>query len=61
MPDLYPKPPSCSCRLMLDPYARIAYDYFGGIEDIRKAKVCMYLTTSVVSYITFAKQQFETL
>ncbi|KAL5192227.1 Poly(A) polymerase I [Glycine soja] len=25
--------------LMLDPYARIAYDYFGGIEDIRKAKV----------------------
>ncbi|KAH1255192.1 Poly(A) polymerase I [Glycine max] len=27
--------------LMLDPYARIAYDYFGGIEDIRKAKVCI--------------------
>ncbi|KAK7316854.1 hypothetical protein RJT34_00610 [Clitoria ternatea] len=25
--------------LMLDPYARIIYDYFGGIEDIRKAKV----------------------
>ncbi|KAI5404750.1 hypothetical protein KIW84_051781 [Lathyrus oleraceus] len=28
--------------LMLDPYARIVYDYMGGIEDIRKAKVCMY-------------------
>ncbi|KAI5404747.1 uncharacterized protein LOC127078510 [Lathyrus oleraceus] len=25
--------------LMLDPYARIVYDYMGGIEDIRKAKV----------------------
>ncbi|KAK8465742.1 hypothetical protein PHAVU_009G164400 [Phaseolus vulgaris] len=25
--------------LMLDPHARIVYDYFGGIEDIRKAKV----------------------
>nr|KYP38052.1 putative poly(A) polymerase [Cajanus cajan] len=25
--------------LMLDPYARIVYDYFGGIEDTRKAKV----------------------
>ncbi|KAL5146086.1 Poly(A) polymerase I [Glycine soja] len=27
--------------LMLDPYARIVYDYFGGIEDIRKAKMCI--------------------
>ncbi|CAN6585640.1 unnamed protein product [Malus baccata var. baccata] len=26
-------------RLMLDPYARIVYDYMEGIEDIRKAKV----------------------
>ncbi|XP_061339868.1 uncharacterized protein LOC133286467 [Gastrolobium bilobum] len=26
-------------RLMLDPYAKITYDYMGGIEDIRKAKV----------------------
>ncbi|MCH81204.1 CCA tRNA nucleotidyltransferase 1 mitochondrial-like, partial [Trifolium medium] len=26
-------------RLMLDPYARVVYDYMGGIEDIRKAKV----------------------
>ncbi|XP_048445684.1 poly(A) polymerase I isoform X3 [Pyrus x bretschneideri] len=25
--------------LMFDPYARIVYDYMGGIEDIRKAKV----------------------
>ncbi|CAL0319810.1 unnamed protein product [Lupinus luteus] len=25
--------------LMFDPYARIVYDYIGGIEDIRKAKV----------------------
>ncbi|KAK7350732.1 hypothetical protein VNO77_09639 [Canavalia gladiata] len=25
--------------LMLDPYAKVVYDYFGGIEDIRKAKV----------------------
>ncbi|KAK6262007.1 hypothetical protein QUC31_007823 [Theobroma cacao] len=25
--------------LMFDPYARIIYDYMGGIEDIRKAKV----------------------
>lgn len=29
-------------RLMLDPYAKIVYDYLGGVEDIRKAKVCMY-------------------
>lgn len=46
---------------MLNPYARIVYDYFGGIEDISKAKVCMYLIMSVVYYITFAKQQFEVL
>ncbi|GAU38112.1 hypothetical protein TSUD_317990 [Trifolium subterraneum] len=26
-------------RLMLDPYASVVYDYMGGIEDIRKAKV----------------------
>jgi len=37
---------------MLDPHARIVYDYFGGIEDIRKAKVCMYLITSLVSYVS---------
>lgn len=29
-------------RLMFDPYAKIVYDYMGGIQDIRKAKVCMY-------------------
>lgn len=28
--------------LILDPYERVVYDYMGGIEDIRKAKVCMY-------------------
>lgn len=27
---------------MFDPYAKIVYDYTGGMEDIRKAKVCMY-------------------
>ncbi|KAG5019552.1 hypothetical protein JHK82_015476 [Glycine max] len=37
--------------LMLDPYARIVYDYFGGIEDIRKAKMCMYLISSVRTVI----------
>lgn len=46
---------------MLDPYARIVYDYMGGIEDIRKAKVCMHLLTTVFSYITFAKQHFDVL
>lgn len=29
-------------RLMFDPYARIVYDYMGGMEDIQKAKVCLY-------------------
>lgn len=38
---------------MFDPYARIVYDYMGGIEDIMKAKVCMYFFTAVISYITF--------
>ena len=26
-------------RLMFDPYTKIVYDYMGGIQDIRKAKV----------------------
>lgn len=30
-------------RLMFDPYAKLVYDYMGGVNDIRKAKVCMYL------------------
>lgn len=30
---------------MFDPYAHMVYDYIGGIEDIRKAKVCMYFFT----------------
>lgn len=30
-------------RLMFDPFERIVYDYTGGLEDIRRAKVCMYL------------------
>lgn len=30
-------------RLMFDPFERIVYDYIGGLEDIRRAKVCMYL------------------
>jgi tRNA nucleotidyltransferase/poly(A) polymerase len=25
--------------LMFDPYAKVVYDYLGGMEDIRKAKV----------------------
>lgn len=37
------------CRLIFDPYARIVYDYTGGIEDINKAKVRMYFLTVVVS------------
>jgi len=32
---------------MLDPYERVVYDYMGGIEDIRKAKVCMYFIKTV--------------
>lgn len=28
---------------MFDPFARVVYDYTGGLEDIRRAKVCMYL------------------
>ena len=27
---------------MFDPFAKVVYDYMGGIEDIKKAKVCMY-------------------
>lgn len=30
-------------RLMFDPYAKLVYDYMGGVNDIWKAKVCMYL------------------
>lgn len=32
---------------MFDPYAKIVYDYIGGIQDIKKAKVCMYLLSCV--------------
>lgn len=38
---------------MFDPFAKIVYDYMGGMEDIIKAKVRMYLFDFVVSYITF--------
>lgn len=38
---------------MFDPYAKIVYDYMGGLEDIIKSKVCMYLFEAVVSYIAF--------
>lgn len=38
-------------RLMFDPYDRIVYDYLGGMEDIKKAKVCMYLLSAMFSYI----------
>lgn len=44
---------------MFDPYARIVYDYMGGMEDIIKAKVCMYLFKVIVSYIAFSNQKFE--
>ncbi|KAJ0111694.1 hypothetical protein Patl1_01298 [Pistacia atlantica] len=33
--------------LMFDPYAKMVYDYIGGIEDIRKAKVCLCFITAV--------------
>ncbi|KHN23951.1 Poly(A) polymerase [Glycine soja] len=45
--------------LMLDPYARIVYDYFGGIEDIRKAKMCMYLISSVVRTVIPTETSFQ--
>ncbi|KAK3018252.1 hypothetical protein RJ639_004487, partial [Escallonia herrerae] len=32
--------------LMFDPYAKIVYDYIGGMEDIRKAKVRCVITAS---------------
>jgi tRNA nucleotidyltransferase/poly(A) polymerase len=33
---------------MFDPFAKIVYDYMGGMEDIKKAKVCMYPFDTVV-------------
>jgi tRNA nucleotidyltransferase/poly(A) polymerase len=33
---------------MFDPFAKIVYDYMGGMEDIKKANVCMYLFDAVV-------------
>lgn len=33
---------------MFDPYAKVVYDYLGGIEDLRKAKVWTY---SVISFL----------
>lgn len=39
-----------SSRLMYDPYAKIVYDYMGGMQDIKKAKVCMYLLSALISY-----------
>jgi len=44
---------------MFDPYARIVYDYMGGMEDIMKSKVCMDLFEAVVSYIALSNQKFE--
>ena len=32
---------------MFDPYAEIVYDYMGGMQDIKNAKVCMYLLSFV--------------
>ncbi|KAK4362717.1 hypothetical protein RND71_017958 [Anisodus tanguticus] len=29
----------CFSRLMFDPYSKLVYDYMGGVDDIRKAKV----------------------
>lgn len=34
---------------MFDPYTKIVYDYMGGMQDIKKAKVCMYLFNCVSS------------
>lgn len=39
---------------MFDPYAKIVYDYVAGIEDIKKAKVCMYSIQNL-SYVTSDK------
>lgn len=44
---------------MFDPYARIVYDYMGGMEDIVKAKVCMCLFEAIVSYIAISNPKFE--
>lgn len=44
---------------MFDPFAKIVYDYVGGMEDIIKAKVCMYLFDATVSYISFFNQKFK--
>ncbi|RDY03610.1 pcnB, partial [Mucuna pruriens] len=45
--------------LMFDPYARIVYDYMGGMEDIIKAKVCMYLFEDVVRTVVPAATSFR--
>ena len=38
---------------MFDPYLNIVYDYTGGMEDIKKAKVCMYSYMHVSSIFFF--------
>lgn len=35
--------------LIFDPYASTVYDYLGGIEDLKKAKVRIYYLAVVVS------------
>lgn len=36
------------CRLMYDPYNSVVYDYLGGMEDIRQAKVCMHFSQVII-------------
>lgn len=44
------------CRLMYDPYTKIVFDYMGGMEDIRKAKVCMnYIVVKVPKLVIYLK------
>lgn len=39
---------------MFNPFSNLVYDYMGGMEDIKKAKVCMYLLT-FICLIGFAR------
>jgi hypothetical protein len=38
------------CRLMFNPYSEKIYDYLGGIEDIKKAKVCGTYLFDICTY-----------
>ena len=44
---------------MFDPYAKVVYDYLGGIEDIRKAKVWMYIVGAHTVYLSKLPHFFQ--